>query len=66
MTGELITSFPLDEVFAAMQVAPLPTPDDVCVAADGTRLDTPEKILAWVNEVNAARAAAQARGAEID
>jgi hypothetical protein len=55
----------LEEVFAAVEAAPPPTPDDVCIAADGTRLDNPEKVLAWVNEVNAGRAAAQARGAEI-
>lgn len=33
-----------------------PTPDDVCVTADGRRLDTPEKIIAWVHEYNSNRA----------
>jgi hypothetical protein len=52
----------LDEILAAMEAAPPPTPDDVCVAADGARLDTPKKLRAWIDEVNVARLAAQARG----
>jgi hypothetical protein len=55
----------LDEMLAAMEASPAPTPDDVCVAADGTRLDTPEKVRAWIDDVNVARLAAQAQGAEI-
>jgi hypothetical protein len=51
------------EVAEAFEVAPPPTADDVCVAADGTRLDTPEKVRVWIDEVNAGRAAAQARSA---
>jgi len=39
------------------------TPDDVTVLADGRRLDTPEKVRAWVDEVNAGRAAEQAAAA---
>lgn len=33
-----------------------PTPDDVSITADGRRLDTPEKLIAWVHEFNASRA----------
>ena len=29
---------------------PAPRADDVTVLADGTRLDTPEKLLAYINE----------------
>lgn len=29
---------------------PAPREDDVTVLADGTRLDTPEKLLAYINE----------------
>lgn len=32
-----------------------PTSDDVCVTHDGRRLDTPEKLIAWVQEFNADR-----------
>jgi hypothetical protein len=52
----------LHEMLAEMEAGPPPTPDDVCVAADGTRLDTPEKVRAWIDEVNIARLAAQGRG----
>lgn len=47
---------------AARHAAPR-TPDDVTVLADGRRLDTPEKVRAWVDEVNAERAAEQAAAA---
>ncbi|MFT3854160.1 MAG: hypothetical protein QM733_15670 [Ilumatobacteraceae bacterium] len=32
-----------------------PTADEVCVATDGRRLDTPEKLLAFLDELNATR-----------
>lgn len=32
-----------------------PTDDDVSITKDGRRLDAPEKILAWVAELNAER-----------
>ncbi len=38
----------LDEWFR--DAAP-PTPDDVSVLADGRRLDTPEKVIAFLDEV---------------
>jgi hypothetical protein len=60
MPAKLVRTLP--EMLAEMEAGPPPTPDDVCVAADGTRLDTPEKVRAWIDEVNIARLAAQARG----
>jgi len=42
----------LNELFEAALPA---TADDVCITADGRRLDTPEKVIAWVEELNAAR-----------
>lgn len=39
-----------------MRNAPPPTADDVTILADGRRLDTPEKVRAWVDELNAERA----------
>lgn len=54
----------LGELFEAIKAGEPPTPDDVSVAADGTRLDTPEKVMAWIEEVNLARAAAQRKRAE--
>jgi hypothetical protein len=55
----------LDEILAYMETGPPPTPDDVCVDAEGRRLGTPEKLRAWIDEVNEARAAALARGEEV-
>ena len=43
----------LDEMLAAMEAAPPPTPDDVTITADGRRIDSREKALAWVAEMNA-------------
>lgn len=34
-----------------------PTDDDVPIALDGRRLGTPEKVLAYLAEINAQRAA---------
>ena len=39
-----------------------PTDDDVSITADGRRLDTPEKLIAFVDEINAQRAAEQHAG----
>ncbi len=44
----------LNKLFASSNRRP-PTPDDVCVTKDGRRLDTPEKLVAWLEEFNAAR-----------
>ena len=39
-----------------------PTDDDVSITADGRRLDTPEKLIAFIDEINAQRAAEQPAG----
>jgi hypothetical protein len=44
----------LNELFAGSERRP-PTPDDVCVTTDGRRLDTPAKLIAWLEEFNATR-----------
>ena len=36
-----------------------PTDDDVSITRDGIRLDTPEKLIAFIGEINAQRAAEQ-------
>ena len=36
-----------------------PTADDVPISLDGRRLDTPEKVIAFIDEINAKRAAEQ-------
>ena len=35
-----------------------PTDDDVPITRDGRRLDTPEKVIAFIDEINAERSAA--------
>ena len=35
-----------------------PTHDDVSITRDGRRLDTPAKVIAFVDEINASRAPA--------
>jgi hypothetical protein len=47
----------LRELGDDMAHAPPATPDDVTVLIDGRRLDTKEKVLAWLAEVEADRAA---------
>jgi hypothetical protein len=47
----------LGELIESARTARPPTPDDVSVTIDGRRLDTREKVLAWIDELNAARAA---------
>jgi hypothetical protein len=39
-----------EELAVLVRDLPPPREDDVTVLADGTRLDTPEKLLAYVNE----------------
>ena len=36
-----------------------PTDDEVSITADGRRLDTPEKVIAFLEEINAERAVRQ-------
>ena len=44
----------------AFEHAPPPTGDDVCVTRDGRRLDSPEKVRAFLEELNASVAAERA------
>lgn len=46
----------------ALRDLPPPTDDDVTILLDGTRLDTPEKTLAWIKELIARRAEAESSG----
>ena len=50
------------EVAEAFEHAPEPTEDDVCITHDGRRLDSPEKVRAFLDELNASLAAE--RGAD--
>lgn len=47
------------ELDVAAMVADMgpPTADDVPIALDGTRLDTPSKLIAYLEEINATRKA---------
>jgi hypothetical protein len=42
-----------------------PTDDDVSITADGRGLGTPEKLIAFVDEINAQRAAGQHSGSVV-
>lgn len=44
------------EWFERMRQAPPPTNDDVTILWDGRRLDSKEKVLEWLAEVEAKRA----------
>lgn len=50
----------LDLVAMAADMRP-PTADDVPIALDGTLLDTPAKVTAYLNEINARRDAESQR-----
>ncbi len=39
-----------------------PTDDDVSITRDGRRLDTPDKVIPFLDEINAKRTSAAARG----
>ena len=47
----------LEELAEAMRTAPSPTADDVSITWDGRALDTREKVLAFLKEIDAERAA---------
>jgi hypothetical protein len=49
-------------VAEAFEHAPEPTEDDVCITHDGRRLDSPEKVRAFLDELNASLAAERAAG----
>lgn len=46
-----------DELADLVRHAPPSTPDDVSITMDGRRLDTKEKVLAFLAEIEAERAA---------
>lgn len=54
--GNAVRSWTVEEFFA--DAAP-PTEDDVPITRDGRRLDTPAKVIAFIDEINAARNAVE-------
>ena len=46
-----------EELFERVRTAPPPTDDDVTVLWDGRRLDSKEKVLQWLAELEEARKA---------
>jgi hypothetical protein len=54
MSAEPVMS--AEELFERVRHAPPPTGDDVTIFWDGRRLDSKEKVLEWLAEVEAARA----------
>jgi hypothetical protein len=52
----------LEQVAEELRGAPPATSDDAPVDLEGRRLGSPEKVLAWLAEVNAARAAEPGAG----
>ena len=56
---KVVRRWTVEEFFA--DAAP-PTDDDVPIADDGRRLDTPEKVIAYIDELNQRRAASRPRG----
>jgi hypothetical protein len=53
--AELVLTF--EELAEAVKHAPPPTDDDVTVTWDGRVINTKEKLLAWLKEIDAERAA---------
>ncbi len=53
--AELVLTF--QELAEAVRHAPPPTEDDVTVTWDGRVINTKEKLLAWLKEIDAERAA---------
>lgn len=54
---------PVPELDLAPMIADMrpPSNDDVPITLDGTLLDTPDKVLAYLNEINDARPVAPTR-----
>lgn len=50
--AEVALELDVDAMVADMRP---PTADDVPIALDGTRLDTPGKLIAYLEQINAAR-----------
>ena len=55
-----------EEWFERMRNAPPPTDDDVAVLLDGRRLDSREKVLEWLAEVEAERAKRAGSGPDVN
>ena len=51
-----------EELAEAVRDAPPPTPDDVSITWDGRRLDSREKVLSFLAELDAARLSGRAVG----
>jgi len=58
MSAEIVGHWTVSEFFGDMRP---PTEDDVPIALDGTRLDTTEKVVAYLREINIAREALEQR-----
>ncbi|CAN5811838.1 MAG: hypothetical protein ACR2HP_11635 [Ilumatobacteraceae bacterium] len=58
---EQVEQIPVLDVAAMVADMRPPTDDDVPITLDGTRLDTPGKVIAYLQEINARRAAADKR-----
>lgn len=55
-----------DEFIARVRAAGPATPDDVTITLDGRRLDTKEKLLDWLREIEPELAELRARGETSD
>lgn len=53
-----------EELFERVRRAPPPTDDDVTILWDGTRIDSKEAALKWLQEVEEARAREPAEAAD--
>lgn len=58
---EKVEQIPVLDVAAMVADMRPPTDDDFPIALDGTGLDTPAKVIAHLQEINARRAAADKR-----
>lgn len=51
MSDQHVREVDIDEVNRALREAPPPTPDDQSLLWDGTRLDSAEKVVAWLVDI---------------
>jgi hypothetical protein len=51
---------PFERLRRRLSTPPPPSEDDVCITNDGRRLDSPEKVRAFLDELNASVAAERA------
>lgn len=54
-----------EELSESHRNAPPPTPDDVTVLFDGRRLDSKEKVLEWLAEIESDRTAGRSALADL-